>query len=159
MAELPLGCICSKSSMMIQKWIVTLSSQHCVSILHWCLTVISLCTCHLLGSRAGGSPTHVPAEEIPEQAEGSDVNLDPQPATSNGDASTQEGEPTVDLEPTTSSSTLVPERSQEAQKYEEAKPVINPFLLTASYLVDVHASKVGLNWGFLFFVLFGYGWI
>ena len=110
-----------------------------------------MCICHLLGSRAGGSPTHVPAEEIPEQAEGSDVNLDPQPATSNGDASTQEGEPTMDIEPTTSSSTLVPERSQEAQKYEEAKPVINPFLLTASYLVDVHASKVGMNQVFLGF--------
>ena len=47
----------------------------------------------------------------------------------------------MDAEPTT----LVPEESQQALEYEEAKPVINPFLVTASYLVDVHASKVGVD--------------
>ena len=84
-------------------------------------------------------------EEIHEEAGGSDVNLEPQPVNSSCDASTQEGERTMDNEPTTSSSILLPERSQqETQKYEEEKSVVDPFLLTASYLVDVHASKVGV---------------
>ena len=108
------------------------------------VSYVNLLVYFLLESHAGGSPPQVPMEEVPEQAGGNDVNLDPQPTTSNGDAGTQEGEPTMDNEPTTSSSNLVPEQSQETQKYEEEKPVIDPFLLTASYLVDVHAGKVGM---------------
>ena len=109
-----------------------------------CKVLHKICLYAFLGSCAGGSPRQVTMEEVPEQARGSDVNLEPQPATSNGDASTQEGQPTMDNELATSSSTLVPERSQKTQKYEEEETVTNPFLLTASYLLDVHASKVGV---------------
>ena len=87
-------------------------------------------------------------EATPKQAEGSDVNLDPKPSTFNGDASNQEREPTcsMDVEPTTTSyTTLEPEQSQQAQECEQVNPVINPFVVTASYLVDVHASKVGVG--------------
>ena len=84
-------------------------------------------------------------EQDSEQAGTNCVKFDPQHLSSNGDVRPQEEEANLDNKNTTSSSVLLPEQSIEARNDNEEKAVINAFLLTASFLVDVYASKVGLS--------------
>lgn len=85
-----------------------------------------------------------PARDDPRQA-GKIHGVGPglQPSSPVDDESTQERKPTLDYKYTTSSSIFAIKHSQETRKDGSQKTVINPFLLTASYLVDVHTSKVG----------------
>ena len=84
------------------------------------------------------------AEEGSEEAGVSEVNHAYQQSSPSVDESTQNGEKIQDKEHTDSSSTSLPEGPQEKKEIEKYKPEVNPFLLTASYLVDVYASEVGV---------------